>query len=391
MAGVTWTKTRTPGVYKRPSTRKPNESIYRAVYRDATGRQVTKNFKRLADAETFKKSVDVNRPEDVAAGRVPLIEVYREMVAAHEAAQEPYAASTLDLYETVWRLHLAPLADKPISRITVSEVDKVLAAVEKPAMRDKVRRVLSTTFTYAVDRKPPYVAASPVRLERKRTTRAARMRQREQTGKTYRLLKAEELAKLLTQIPDRYKALVEVMAYCGLRPGEGVSLRVGKFNPLKRELLIDTAIDGFTKTGAARTLVLPPAIAEMLTAQIATFSDPSNPDALIFTKKDGTGLNTKPAYKAWARHVFGEAAKEADVNHGLSPNDLRHYAASFAIGHGADVFSVQRMLGHAKPSITLDIYAREWETSAETLAENLDEPIRQARAAGPTEAKVVRL
>ncbi len=388
---VTWTRTRTPGVYKRPSSRNPNESIYRVVSRDTTGRQITKNFKRLADAETYKKSVDVNRPEDVAAGRLPLIDVYREMVAAHKAAQEPYAESTLDLYETVWRLHLAPLAGKPINRITVSDVDKVLSAVEKPAMRDKVRRVLSTTFAYAVDHKPSYVAVSPVRVERKRTTRAARIRQREQTGKTYRLLKAEELSKLLNEIPERYKALVEVMAYCGLRPGEAVSLRVGKFNPLRRELLIDTAIDGFTKTGAARTLVLPLAIAEMLTAHIATYSDPANLDALIFTKKDGTGLNTKPAYKAWSRHVFGEAAEEAGVNHGLSPNNLRHYAASFAIGQGADVFSVQRMLGHAKPSITLDIYAREWETSAETLADNLDEPIRKARATRPTEGKVVRL
>ena len=79
------------------------------------------------------------------------------------------------------------------------------------------------------------------------------------------------------------------------------------------------------------------------------------------------------------------------MNHGLSPNDLRHYAVKFAIGQGADVFAVQKMLGHAKPSITLDIYGSEWETSAETLADDLDEPIRQARAIHLTEANVVRL
>jgi integrase len=388
MAGLKWEKTRTPGVYKRPSARKPNESIYRVVFRDRTGHQVTRNFKRLADAESFKKSVDVNRPEDVAAGRIALRAVYDELVASHEAEGEPYAPSTLTLYEIVWG-HIAPLADKPVNRITATEVDRVLKDVEKPAMRDKCRRVLSTTFTYAIDQ--GYVKATPVHTQRKRTTRAARMRHHAETGRRYRLVTADELARLVDAMPERYKALVELMAYCGLRPGEAVSLRVGKFDPLMRTLRIDTAIGGFTKTGQVRTLVLPAVVAEILTDHLARFSDPSNADAMMFTKEDGSGFTTKPSYAAWARHVFGRAGQRADVDHGLSPNDLRHYAVKFAIGQGATVFAVQRMLGHAKPSITLDIYGSEWETSAETLAENLDEPIRQARAARPTEAKVVRL
>jgi integrase len=388
MTGVKWEKTRTPGVYKRPSARKPNESIYRVVYRDRAGNQITKNFKRLADAETFKKSMGVNPPENVAACRVALRAVYNEMVASHEAASEPYAPATLQLHETVWG-HLESLTDKPANRITTADVDRVLKAVSGPSIRDKCRRVLTTTFAYAIDR--GYITASPVRVERKRTTRTARMRQHAEAGKTYRLLTADELAHLLAEMPDRYKALVELMAYGGLRPGEAVSLRVGKFDPLKRTLLIDTAVTGFTKTGQARTLVLPAVVAEMLNEHLVRFSEPSSPDAMIFTKEDGSGFLTKPSYAAWARHIFGGAAQRAGVNHGLSPNDLRHYAASFAIGHGADVFSVQRMLGHARPSITLDIYAREWENSAETLAENLDEPIRKARGARPADAKVVRL
>jgi integrase len=40
---------------------------------------------------------------------------------------------------------------------------------------------------------------------------------------------------------------------------------------------------------------------------------------------------------------------------GLLPNDLRHTAAAFAVAHGANVYDGQNMLGHAKPSITLDV------------------------------------
>ncbi|RDH96177.1 phage integrase family protein [Curtobacterium sp. AG1037] len=40
----------------------------------------------------------------------------------------------------------------------------------------------------------------------------------------------------------------------------------------------------------------------------------------------------------------------------LTPHDLRHTAASLGVSAGATVPLVQGMLGHAKPSITLDVY-----------------------------------
>ena len=39
------------------------------------------------------------------------------------------------------------------------------------------------------------------------------------------------------------------------------------------------------------------------------------------------------------------------------PHDLRHTAATVAIASGADVKSVQDMLGHATASFTLNVYA----------------------------------
>jgi integrase len=41
----------------------------------------------------------------------------------------------------------------------------------------------------------------------------------------------------------------------------------------------------------------------------------------------------------------------------ITPHDLRHTAASLAVSAGANVKAVQRMLGHAKASMTLDVYA----------------------------------
>jgi integrase len=53
--------------------------------------------------------------------------------------------------------------------------------------------------------------------------------------------------------------------------------------------------------------------------------------------------------------------KAAALPHvGLTPKALRHTAASMAIAAGADVKVVQRMLGHADATMTLNTYADLW-------------------------------
>ena len=47
----------------------------------------------------------------------------------------------------------------------------------------------------------------------------------------------------------------------------------------------------------------------------------------------------------------------------------------------ANVYDVQKMVGHAKPSITLDTYGFLWPGSSERLAEKLDEAIRSEGSA----------
>ena len=64
-------------------------------------------------------------------------------------------------------------------------------------------------------------------------------------------------------------------------------------------------------------------------------------------------------------------------------------SASWSISLGADVYAVQRMVGHAKPSITLDVYGELWDGSQEQFAERQDEALR--KLSPPTEAEVVSL
>lgn len=62
----------------------------------------------------------------------------------------------------------------------------------------------------------------------------------------------------------------------------------------------------------------------------------------------------------------------------ITPHDLRHTAASLAVSAGANVKAVQRMLGHAKASMTLDVYADLFDEDLDGVADRLDAAIKYA-------------
>ena len=296
-------------------------------------------------------------------------------MADADASGAAYADSTLLAHEAAWR-HVQHLAGVPVGRITTKQVSDALSAVPGPEMRVKVRHLLS-------------MLGAPIPTDRKPRTRAARIRNRT-AAKRPRMLTEDEFARIVDELPERWRAMVGIMGLVGVRPGEAVSLRVGDLDPLRRKLTVQRAVGGMTKTGLARDLVLPALVVEMLVEHIAKFSDATDPGAAIFVKEDGSAIDSKNSYDAWVRRAFREAVKRADVDD-VSPNDLRHLAAARAIASGASVYSVQRLLGHAQPAVTLNVYGFLWPSDAEELAEKLDERIRQARAVHPESAKVVRM
>jgi integrase len=282
-----------------------------------------------------------------------------------------YAPATLALHTALWRGVERDLGPRAIGSLSPALVDRVLRSIDAPAMREKTRQLLSAMLNLAVDR--GWVGSNAARRRSAPTTRA----ERKETGRrsaTKRYLSPAELARLLAELPARYRPLVHLMARVGLRPGEAYALRVGKLDPLKRTLLIDTAASGDTKTGQARTVVLPTVIVEELVKHIG---HDWQPDALIFPGERGQMLDAGN----FRSRVFKPAALRAGLGAELRVNDLRHSAVSFAVAHGANVYAVQRMLGHAKPSITLDVYGELWDDSQNKLADQLDAAIRAEVAA----------
>ena len=81
----------------------------------------------------------------------------------------------------------------------------------------------------------------------------------------------------------------------------------------------------------------------------------------LFTSANGTPLNRNNV----AKRGLDKAADSAGLNREGVPklgfHDLRHTFASHLIRAGIDPVRASRQLGHARPSITLDIYAHEFD------------------------------
>jgi integrase len=179
-----------------------------------------------------------------------------------------------------------------------------------------------------------------------------------------RKVKKEHIYLTHQQVHDlaaeaKHAILVLVLAYTGLRWGEVTALRVKDVNPMRRRLnvvlnavVVGSKIEVSTpKTHKKRTVPFPAFLAEALVVQIAG----KHPDDLLFPGSDGKYMKrggTSQTGNGW----FVNALRRAGLQR-MTVHDLRHTAASLAISAGANVKSVQAMLGHASATMTLDTYA----------------------------------
>jgi integrase len=89
-----------------------------------------------------------------------------------------------------------------------------------------------------------------------------------------------------------------------------------------------------------------------------------------------------PTFSDYRKRFFTasvETCQAADKSFpAITPRDLHHTAASLAISAGANVKAVQRMLGHAKASMTLDVYADLFDDDLDSVADSLDAAIKSA-------------
>jgi integrase/recombinase XerC len=146
-------------------------------------------------------------------------------------------------------------------------------------------------------------------------------------------------------IGERDRAVLLLMYGAGLRIAEALSL-TGKDLPLGETLMVTG------KGGKQRVVPLIPLVREAVGGYLARCPWPVAPDAAVFRGIKGGPLGQGMVQKAMAR---------ARVALGLpataTPHALRHSFATHLLGAGADLRSLQELLGHASLGST-QIYTK---------------------------------
>lgn len=174
----------------------------------------------------------------------------------------------------------------------------------------------------------------------------------------------------LAQEAGSHEVIVLVLAYCGLRIGELSALRVGNVDRVRRRFMVEASVTEVNgelvwsdpKDHQRRSVPWPRFLDDEIDALIVG-RDAAD---LLFPSPRGDVLRVRNMRRSW----FDRAARDAGVS-GLTPHELRHTAASIAVSAGASVLAVQRMLGHDKPSTTLNVYSDLFDHDLDDLADRL--------------------
>ena len=157
-------------------------------------------------------------------------------------------------------------------------------------------------------------------------------------------------------IDPRYKALVQLLGFGGLRIGEATALRVADVDLAHARVRVERnapeidgrKVEGEPKTAAGRrTVDLPDPLPAALGIHLNEFSNRFDRDSLVFTNENGG-----PVLQSNFRKRLHTAARKAGVPEPRT-HDLRHTSASLMVRAGWSLPEVARALGQTKQSVAL--------------------------------------
>jgi integrase/recombinase XerC len=167
-------------------------------------------------------------------------------------------------------------------------------------------------------------------------------------------LSTDEVGKLLTAPPAttpqgvRDRAILETMYSAGLRVSEAVALSDGDLDLAER--LIRVRGKGRRERLAPVGSFAAKALTRWLKLRQLSPKDPPGPAAPVFTNRFGRRLTTRSVHRLLLKYL-----KQTALDLRTTPHTLRHSFATHLLDRGADIRSVQELLGH-KSLVTTQIY-----------------------------------
>ena len=353
-------------------------------------KQRSKTFAKKADAKSFEALMRTEKQQGILGARPAdrTLDQFMEEWVANYSLQF-HKASTRKINAGIYDRDIGPyFGSMPLREITVRAVDEFKAYLLKKkaagadpqgpsrggAVTHRTLVLLQGMLQQAVVW--GYLEQNPVAAVSKRVPR------REAAGQAFSAEQIEALRAVLLRKGDhRSAAMVSVMVYVGLRPGELRALRWGDVSENTIHVRAAASSDqvGGTKTGVTRSPFLPSEVREEL-AQWRHASGHPDVDAFVFPNTSGR-LMTDNDWRNWSRRVFKPAAREAGLGE-CRPYDLRHSFGSFHLYSGSDPAWIAREMGNSVVTFNR-YYAHVMKDLSAGNNARLDEAVRNARKTGP--------
>lgn len=175
-----------------------------------------------------------------------------------------------------------------------------------------------------------------------------------------KVITREQARAIVVAAPEPYGALLEVLAWCGLRLGEAFALRRQSVHLGTGQLTISESLSDANgslsfqtpKTHQRRTMALDQGLRQVLRRHLASHV-PDQPAALLFTGQTGQPLRASSFY----RYIWSPALRAAEAD-GVTPHTLRRSVGSWLADSGMPILDIAAYLGHSRTHVTLKHYAR---------------------------------
>jgi integrase len=372
---VTHRGRRVPGLYQRPKpeTDRREGETYEVVFRDETGRQRQKTLKArtvqraIAEAEEYR--TQLSRGEVIARSRLTVSDVAIEWLAMTEAmvASGERSQRTLDLYRQRFAKHIEPaIGRRRVQDVRAEQIASIYTRQRNAQLSawtiSGTHVVVSALLSFALAR--GYIATNPVA----RLARGERPRQI--TQREPRRLSDDQVRRLCASATPRYRPIVTLLAWTGLRVSEALALRWDDINFEEREIRVMHQLDDDAKlkspkTRAGRRTVplLPVLDAVLREHRKKQFENGlASAEAFVFTTATGSPLNRHNVRNQGVGAAATKAGLNGEGKTKVTTHDLRRtFISHLILGLGLDPVRVSRIAGHSNVSVTLNTYADEFD------------------------------
>lgn len=332
------------------------------------GSAISETFDAGSDAEAKKRhrqwlvDVEAGRIRPASGTVTELLDRYIELKTTQGRAQ-----TTLALYRGLAEKHICPaIGSKQVTRLKTAELDALYAVllaagigvVTVRKVHSLLRGALGQAVRWEMIATNPAANASPPPEPARSTAEF-----------TPDVDQVRRLLVTLAESPDQdFSMIVRLAAATGLRRGEICGLQWRDCDLEARRLHVRravVAVKGGTsikspKSGRERALTFDAETADLLrlhrkrsAEDSLAFGTPLSDDSFVFSS--GPASRT-PVHPSTVTHKFKALAIRAGIPE-LTFHGLRHFHVSALLGAGEDVVTVSKRVGHARPSITTDIYA----------------------------------